>query len=372
MSALYRQVYEQLRSDIEQHRIAIGDRLPSEAELIETHRVSSITIKRALDLLRTDGFIVRRPRLGTFVVSDVQTAGHPEADPAGARPLIGCVVTNFDDTFGTKIIAGAIDEAQSCARLVINRSLGDQSAEDRLIRALVDAGAKAIILEPSSSEFVPPVVLELITQSFPLVIIDRLLDGVPVSTITSDNVAGAREATEHLIGLGHRRIGLITSAGPVSTLDERRRGFLLANATASVDHDERNEFREVGSTQPFSDTPVEADLDALTTFVADRCDLTGFVVSEYNIALLLREACGRLGLEIPRHRSVVCFDHPDLFFDRTAFRFTHVRQDQDALGRRAVEQAVAQIADAGAIGKHVLPTTLVQGDSTRKLRARKA
>lgn len=368
MSALYRQVYDKLRADIEQHRIGIGDRLPSEADLIDSHSVSSITIKRALDLLRTDGFIVRRPRLGTFVISDVQTSGRADGDPAGARPVIGCVVTNFDDTFGTKIIAGAIDEAQASARLVINRSLGDQSAEDRLIRALVDAGAKAIILEPSSSQYVPPVVLELITQSYPLVIIDRLLDGVPVSTIASDNVAGAREATEHLIGLGHRRIGLVTSAGPVSTLDERRRGFLLANATASVDHDERNEFRGVESTRPFSDTPVEADLDALTAFVADRRELTGFVVSEFNIALLLREACNRLGLEIPRHRSVVCFDHPDLFFDTAAFRFTHVRQDQDALGRRAVEQALVQIADPGAISKHTLPTTLVPGDSTRKLR----
>lgn len=371
MSALYRQLYEKLRADIEQHRIAVGDRLPPEAELVETHQVSSITIKRALDLLRADGFIVRRPRLGTFVISDVQTAGLAEQPGGGSRPLIGCVITNFDDTFGTKIIGGAIDEAQDRATLVINRSLGDQSAEDRLIRALVDSGAKAIILEPSSSEFVPPVVLELITRSFPLVIIDRLLDGVPVSTIASDNVAGAREATEHLIELGHRRIGLITSAGPVSTLDERRRGFLLANATASVDHDERNEFRGVESTRPFSDTPIEDDIEALTEFVAARRDLTGFVVSEFNIALLLREACRRLDLEIPRHRSVVCFDHPDLFFDRAAFRFTHIKQDQDALGRRSVEQALAQIDDPGAIGKHTLPTTLVPGDSTRKLRTRK-
>ncbi|HLT59573.1 MAG TPA: GntR family transcriptional regulator [Microlunatus sp.] len=372
MSALYRQLYDKLRADIEQRRIAVGERLPSEAELVETHGVSAITIKRALDLLRDDGFIVRRPRLGTFVVSDVPTAARTDRPAGPSRPLIGFVVTNFDDTFGTKIIGGAVDDAQQQASLVINRSLGDAGVEDQLIRSLIDSGARAIILEPSSSTYVPPVVLELIAKSFPLVIIDRILDGIPVSTVGSDNVGGARAATEHLIELGHRRIGLVTTAGPVSTLDERRHGFLLANATASVDHDERNEYRGVESTRPFSDTPLEADLDALTEFVAARRELTAYVASEFNVALLLREACTRLGLEVPRHRSIVCFDHPDLYFDRSAFRFTHIRQDQDAIGRRAVQQALRQIADPGAIGKHTLPTTLVPGDSTRKLRTRKS
>lgn len=368
MSALYRQIYDQLRADIEQRRISVGDRLPAESELIKRHQVSAITVKRALDLLREDGFIVRRPRLGTFVVSDVPTTAGRDAKPAPGRPLIGLVVTNFDDTFGTKIISGAIDHAQQQASLVINRTLGDAGVEDQLIRSLIDSGAHAIILEPSSSAYIPPVVLELITRSFPLVIIDRILDGVPVSTVCSDNVAGARMATEHLIELGHRRIGLIMTAGPVSTLDERRHGFLLANATASVDHDERNEYRGVESTRPFSTTSKETDLDALTEFIAARRDLTAFVASEFNVALLLREACSRLGLEIPRHRSVICFDHPDLYFDSTAFRFTHVRQDQDAIGRRAVDQALTQLSEPGAIGKHRLPTELIQGESTRKLR----
>jgi DNA-binding GntR family transcriptional regulator len=60
---LYQQVYDTLRGRILDGRYAVGDKLPSEAELSEEHSVSAITVKRALDLLRADGLIVRRPRL---------------------------------------------------------------------------------------------------------------------------------------------------------------------------------------------------------------------------------------------------------------------------------------------------------------------
>lgn len=374
VAALYRRIYEQLRSDIEQGRLEVGERLPTEVELARTEDVSTITVKKALDLLRQDGMIVRRPRLGTFVTrqspEDVPLETPP---PRGSSPLplVGCVLTNFDDTFGTQLLGSLLDTAAGSANLVPRRSHGSADTEERLIRELVASGIQALVLEPSSSEYVAPAVLELVTARFPLVIVDRVLERFPVSTVASDNPAGARALTEHLFDLGHRTIGFVSAPAHVSTLDERLQGFLMAHATFDVPHDEAATFTDVRSTQPALDGDVTTDVANLEAFVAAHPELTAFLVTEYNIALLLLEACRRQGLVVPEDRSIVCFDHPDRPFELSAFRFTHARQDQEQIGRLALQQALRQIEDPQLIVKEQLPVTVVEGGSTTRIRRRR-
>ncbi len=361
---LYRQVYDALRARIVDGRYAVGDKLPSEAELSEEYSVSSITVKRALDLLRTDGFIVRRPRLGTFVTS-ATPGGETTAAPARpTRPLIGCVVTNFDDTFGSRVVEGLLAGAGVDDPVILMRSMGDHDLEDASIRSLLDSGVSGLVLQPSSSEFIPPAALELVTRRFPLVILDRVFDGIPVSAVRSDNLAGAMSATEHLLTLGHRTVGFLSAASHVSSSEERRNGWVHAHAAFHLPLDDSAELRTLDSTIPGSTTSTEQDIERLVAFVREHPHVTAYLAGEYNIALLLREACRRLGLSIPGDISVVCFDHPDAAFDTGLFRFTHVRQQQTAIGERAIEAVRAQIAAPGSIEKVLLPTELVLGAST--------
>lgn len=357
---LYRQVYDALRERIEDGRYAVGDRLPSEAELSREYAVSAITVKRALDLLRTDGLIVRRPRLGTFVTSATPSA--PTGGPA--RPLIGCVVTNFDDTFGSRVLEGLLAGAGVDDHVVLMRSTGDVDIEDASIRSLLDVGVTGLVLQPSSSEYIPPAALELVTRQFPLVILDRVYDGIPVSAVRSDNLAGAMSGTAHLFDLGHRTVGFISAASHVSTSEERRNGWVHAHAAYHLTLDDSAELRTVGSTVPGSTVTKEEDIARLEAFVGAHPEVTGYLAAEYNIALLLREACRRRGLRVPQDVSIVCFDHPDAAFDDGLFRFTHVRQQQRLLGERAVERVRAQRDDPSTIEKVVLPTELVPGAST--------
>lgn len=365
---LYKQVYEALRESISQGEYAVGDRLPSEAELSSRFEVSPITIKRALDLLRTDGMIMRRPRIGTVVTSATPTA--PQA-PARSRTdsergpsLIGCVITSFDDTFGNKVIEGILAAAGADIHVVFKRSGGDLAEEDACIRALVDAGVEGLILLPSSSEYIPPAALELVAKTFPVVILDRLFDGIPVSAVCSDNLAGGRAATEHLLELGHQTVGFVSSTSHVSSSDDRRNGYIHAHASNHLPLENSAELRTIGSTVPGSSDTIEQDIGRLVEFVEQNPDITGYVAAEYNIALMLREACHRLGLEVPTDISIVCFDHPDATFDTRLFRYTHVRQQQRSLGEKAVESVRRQIGRPSEIEKVVLPTELVIGASS--------
>ncbi|NYE19087.1 GntR family transcriptional regulator [Microbacterium immunditiarum] len=366
MVALYQRVYDEIRAAIERGDYPVDHRLPSDAELTEIHGVSTITVKKALDLLRNDGFITRRPRVGTTVISDVATA----APHTLTHPLVGLVVTNFDDTFGTRILGGLLDRANASANLLVKRSLGDASAEDKLIRSLVEGGVRALILQPSSSIYVPPAVLELLPKDFPVVILDRVFDAVPISTVCSDNVAAGQQATEYLFSLGHEQIGLVSSDSTVSTLRDRRDGYIKAHAMHHIPHDEAKVFDLVHSTTPGSTATPAEDVDHLTAYLRAHPELTAVVATEYNIAALLRDAAARLGRGIPHDLSVVCFDHPDAFYDSAQYRFTHIRQDQEGMGAAAVDLVLELIRDPHAVRKITLPTELVVGQSTRPARDR--
>ena len=360
--ALYRHVYEALRAEIQAGEPPVGARLPSEAQLTRRFDVSVITVKRALDMLRADGFIVRRPRVGTVIVSDVPTAAS-SSPGQGSLPLVGCVLTNFDDTFGTHVLGGLLDASQTTANLVLKRSVGDPVREDEAVRGLVAGDIKALVLEPASSEYVPPSVLELVTRGFPVVILDRTFDGVPVSTVCSDNVDAAKRATEHLFSLGHAHVGLVSSSNRVSTLEDRAEGFVHAHAEFHVPHEPHNDFRLVESTTPGSTRSPEEDIDGLTDYLAERPHLTGVVATEYAIANLLRAACQRLGRAVPEQLSIVCFDHPSTVSSRVPWT-THMAQDQERMGAAAVELALELLGGDRRVRKVLLPTTLVLGDSS--------
>ncbi len=355
---LYKTTYEDLRSRIESGEFELGDRLPAESELLAHYEISAITLRRALDMLRTDGFVERRPRLGTTVVSTEAVSSAPRA-----AVDIGVVITNFDDTFGTRILEGMLDAGGTEVNVLLKRTSGDHDAEDAAIRALA-SDAQALVVLPSSSEFIPPAVLELLTRAFPVVILDRRYEGIPVSDVSTDNIAAGALATEHLFSLGHRTVALISADSRVTSNDDRRRGWVGAHARYDQALDDALAFHDIRSTTPGSTVTPDEDVERLARFVADHPEATGFVAAEYNIALLLREALARSGRSIPEDASVVSFDHPEAFFDRALFRFTHIAQDQPELGRRAIAQALGQARGAEGIRKVLVPARLVPGSST--------
>jgi GntR family transcriptional regulator len=67
-NALYRQLADEIRRQIQAGELVPGTKLPSEAELTETHEVSRITVRLALGLLRSEGLVETGQGRGSFVV----------------------------------------------------------------------------------------------------------------------------------------------------------------------------------------------------------------------------------------------------------------------------------------------------------------
>ncbi|MFC8733818.1 substrate-binding domain-containing protein [Luteimicrobium sp. NPDC057192] len=360
---LYARVFDGLRERIERGDLGVGTRLPRQNDLATEFGVSVITVKHALGMLQEAGYIERRPRIGSVVTSATATTGRTRA-----LPTIGCIVTNFDDSFGTRMLHGLLDAAVGRADVVLSRSEGRHDREQQLLDQYRQLGADGLILLPGSSGWIPPALFDLVHRQHPLVVLDRDLVGLPISTVSSDNVEAGGLAAEHLFQLGHRAIGLVTSAGEVTSLDDRHTGFVYAHAAHGHPYDARHEFRDVRSTVPHPEVSVDDDVAALTEYLRANPELTGFVGGEYSVSLLLRRACLRLGRRVPEDVSIVSLDAPDHTYDDAVQSFTHVAQDEHGLGRAALDAVLAQLAAPGSVAKTVLPTTLVVGETTAPVR----
>ena len=70
----YWDIAEALRRDIASGRYAVGDKMPTEEQLVETFATSRHAVREALRLLTEDGMISRRPRAGSLVIGQAPQA----------------------------------------------------------------------------------------------------------------------------------------------------------------------------------------------------------------------------------------------------------------------------------------------------------
>jgi LacI family transcriptional regulator len=134
------------------------------------------------------------------------------------------------------------------------------------------------------------------------VLLDRAIDGVPADVVIGDNIGGARKLTEHLIGLGHRRIALVNGAPEVPTARDRRRGYLETLRDHGITP--QPELIIDGVYRRDSGTRAARQLLALPD---DQRPTAIFAANNF-LAVGVIEALRAFQVIIPRDIAVVCFD----------------------------------------------------------------
>jgi DNA-binding LacI/PurR family transcriptional regulator len=177
-------------------------------------------------------------------------------------------------------------------------------------------------------------------------------DDVPVVVI--DQVAGARAATEHLLGLGHRTVWHI--AGPEGWLEARRRidGWQSALRRAGADVPEPL----VGDWSPRS------GYDIAQRLLADPAVTAVFAAND-QMALGVLRRLHESGRDVPGDVSVVGFDDiPEAAFFTPPL--TTVRQDFGEMGRQSVLTLLARIDDVDSPSRRVVvaPELVVRASTT--------
>ncbi|RCW46427.1 GntR family transcriptional regulator [Paenibacillus prosopidis] len=371
--AMYEQIFDALRDRILERKYAVGDRVPSEKELGEEYNVSRITSKKALELLAGEGYIIRQPGRGSFVAdfknhgtksSYGGSAGHKNRS-ANGKLLIGLVITDFGDSYGTELIYG-MEEAsrQNESYLVLRRSFGIPSYEEESIKGLLELGVDGLIIFPAQGEFFNAEILKLVISQFPLVLVDRYLKGISASSISTDNLGAAKVATNYLFELGHKSIAFLTPP-PVDTtaIEDRIEGFIQAHAEKGIMVDKDIWLEDITSTLPNAHTEEnrKKDIQKIIRHLQKNPQITAMFATEYNIGQLALEAARTIGLSVPGDISIICFDCPE-----TGGRYplTHMRQNQSEMGRIAFENVLKLREGQSVPNKMKLEASMVLGDST--------
>jgi len=193
---------------------------------------------------------------------------------------------------------------------------------------------------------------ELVLKNLPFVMVGRnpLIGSHYVEV---DNVLGARMATEHLLGLGHRRIAMLAGPERLPYVHDRVRGFSEALA-------ERGLATAVVVHCPYD---ADASVQGMREMLAAHPDLTAVLIAAGDLVIGALAACTVAGRAIPRDLSIVSFDdHP--FFPYLSPAVTAVSQPVAEMGRAAVEMLFQLMAGREPERKEtILPPHLVKRGS---------
>ena len=249
------------------------------------------------------------------------------AFPGVRTRLVGVTLPLVESEYFSRILGGTLDALYEQDLQVVLAStlhLRDRAITQlaRLSNGTTD-GAVLILPEESSEEL-----RTLAESGYPLVLIDPLErpDEV-VSSVSATNALGARTATEHLLSLGHRRIGVITGVPDWLSSVERLSGYGAALASAGVPPDPMLVVE--------SDWATEGGETAAAVLLDRPEPPTAIFAFNDNMAIgVLRAAQGR-GLRVPEDLSVVGFDDTEHASTVTP-ALTTVRQPLADMGRMAV------------------------------------
>jgi DNA-binding LacI/PurR family transcriptional regulator len=241
--------------------------------------------------------------------------------------VLGLIISDIQNPFFTAVARGIEDVAYQHDYSLILCNTDEDSTKEHLYLDVMRAEAVAGVMLASTVEEHSHV-RQLIENGIPVVAIDRMLKEPKVDTVFVDGVQGTLELMSHLIEMGHRRIGFVGGPLTISTLRERRDGYLLAHQqhglTASP------ELMRFGEPKPMGGYACAQELLRL------QPPPTALFASNNMLTLGALHAIQERGLRIPDDISIVCFsDMP--WFALLQPPLTAISQPDYELGQRAAE-----------------------------------
>lgn len=233
----------------------------------------------------------------------------------------------------------------------------DKSPEGYIRSLQTRRVAGSIMLVPSPQD---PRIQALLRAELPTVFIGSMIQGSAATYVKSDNIDSARQITEHLLALGHKRMAFL--AGPVTSLSgmERMLGCHQALAQAGIALDTDLVCQ--------SGWEMEESYKAASQLLDKRHDFTAVIAASDVMAIGALRALNEHGLHVPEDISLASFDGID-FSEYTIPPLTTMWQDRESIGRSAVQCLISMVEGKGQEPPSPLlvPTRLVVRKSTRSI-----
>lgn len=302
-----------------------------------------------------------------FVSEEVHARVLAAMDELGYRPnalarslrrgrtfTLGLILPDSANPFfaeiGRGIEATAFDSGYS---VILCNTERDYKKEELYVDVLTKNQVDGIIFVSAGDR--PDSLYALLKRQLPVVLVDRLVTGLEVDLVMSDNRLGGYEISDHLIELGHQHIACITGPSYITPSAERIAGYREALQEAALPVEEnlivQGDFR------------IESGYSAAMEILKRPGAPTAIFACNDLMAVGAMLAAHQTGRRVPQDLAIVGFDDIELASYLTP-PLTTVHQPKMAMGRRAVYLLIERINDKDLPPRcEVLPSKLVIRDS---------
>lgn len=276
---------------------------------------------------------------------------------------IGVIIPNILNPFFAKVFSGIEKEALAKGYNVItgisNESLNkEQQVMDMLNNGTIDGFIVAIAEETQSLKEYKHF-KDIMNSGTPIVMFDRVADGINCDKVVVDDFDSAYDATSHLIKLGSKKIALLSTIQNLSVGKLRLEGYKKALTDSNVPIDENLIILE---------TSIE-DFDVkLQQLISSKKMDAIFALDEHSSTMSMRMALKK-GIKIPEELNIIGFAD-GVWSRRLTPSLSTVSQHAPEIGAKAAELLIHKLNSKDEFYQPqtvVIKTELRRRESTRKL-----
>ncbi|MGY4708337.1 LacI family DNA-binding transcriptional regulator [Mycolicibacterium sp. CBM1] len=253
---------------------------------------------------------------------------------AGRSRTVGLIVLDIGNPFFTDVARAAEHRAAQRNLTVLLATSDDDAGRERAyVDAFDEQRVFGVLVSPISEDLSRLTALQ--NRGTPVVLVDRDGTGTPFSSVAVDDVAGARQAVEHLLAIGRRRIAFVGGPVELRQVRDRQRG-----AAAAVDTVPGAELEII--TAPALSVLAGREVGERLLARAPERRPDGVFCANDLLAIGVLQALTLMGTgaRVPDDIALVGYD--DIDFARSAVvPLTSVAQPTADIGRTAVDLLLA-------------------------------
>lgn len=282
---------------------------------------------------------------------------HARSLVSGKSNILGLIVSDITNPFFPELVKGFEDVVvQRGYEVLVSSTNYDPARMALCVRRMIERQVEGVAI--MTSEMEEHLVDQLVSRHVPTVFLDVGTPGEGISNIVVDYAHGINEAVQHLVDLGHQKIGFVSGPETLASANTRRAAFLKSKA----DHllIQNDDWIRQG------DHRVSGGVAAMNELLQLAERPTAVMASNDLTAVGMMSAIRRAGLSVPKDISVVGFD--DIWLaEFTDPPLTTVRFPRDQVAEQACRALMSHLANSQAEEKpyeYCVETHLIIREST--------